>query len=532
MFKKISLAVVGLMVVVAGTRLLAPVDDQVSANETQCQPIHKIMNLQSGMTLTGQIPIDVIAPTNATRVELFMDGKFLARTNKLATTGVWNSLLDTQFLPFGSRVYRLDAKIVTSDNVNCTTQAVEVVGVNTLQPPQPPFRLTPNGWTGQVNGTVNFTVDQVLVTGTAAVKPFIQVFWEAGGVGSVAAISNSAARYSAGPVNGTGVVRGKVLYAGQEWRLEAPVSVFTTNTTTTTPSTTTNANQPPPQPLGDSTLTQQLTTATSVDEVITVLQPDPTKPPEVNEPSQAIAAVLASDEQLKICMIERLGEQGVQALLRANRRPTPYEFNSFQACFAAKKNVVPSIFAPKEPAAVKNLPESKTVSLGELKNQTIKTPDDNQEKEVLVFSGKAAPGSVVLLYVFSEPLVLTTTADADGNWSYELEDPLAPGEHEVYAVVDRGDGEYERSPLASFAVQTASASESNPNGYGLRLAAEPTIGANNRSLNLFVASTVAIVGILLVITFVVLLRTIRKQKTAKLAEFSSMDDHNPDVPNE
>ena len=75
----------------------------------------------------------------------------------------------------------------------------------------------------------------------------------------------------------------------------------------------------------------------------------------------------------------------------------------------------------------------------------------------MVVTGKAKPFQTVLVYIFSEPLVMTTTADADGNWSYELENPLEPGQHEVYAVVDEGDGQYKKSDPWGFIIGRAEA---------------------------------------------------------------------------
>lgn len=56
------------------------------------------------------------------------------------------------------------------------------------------------------------------------------------------------------------------------------------------------------------------------------------------------------------------------------------------------------------------------------------------------FSGKAEPNALITLTIHSDPLVFTTTSDADGNWSITLEKPLPKGSHTLYITVTK-DGE-------------------------------------------------------------------------------------------
>lgn len=49
--------------------------------------------------------------------------------------------------------------------------------------------------------------------------------------------------------------------------------------------------------------------------------------------------------------------------------------------------------------------------------------------------GKASPGSVVTVTVYSTPQTMTVTADADGNWSITPTNPLETGPHNVVASV-------------------------------------------------------------------------------------------------
>lgn len=78
--------------------------------------------------------------------------------------------------------------------------------------------------------------------------------------------------------------------------------------------------------------------------------------------------------------------------------------------------------------------------------------------------GTCAPGAACLIYVYSYmPLVLTTIADENGDWSYDLGESLADGEHTVYVVVTDETGKIARksNPMSLFvsAAQAVSAED-------------------------------------------------------------------------
>jgi len=78
-------------------------------------------------------------------------------------------------------------------------------------------------------------------------------------------------------------------------------------------------------------------------------------------------------------------------------------------------------------------------------------------KKHLKLSGKAKPNSFVTIYIHSDPLVLTVKTDADGNWSYTLDEDIEDGKHEVYVAVTDSTGKIsdKSKPLAF--VKTAEA---------------------------------------------------------------------------
>jgi hypothetical protein len=60
-----------------------------------------------------------------------------------------------------------------------------------------------------------------------------------------------------------------------------------------------------------------------------------------------------------------------------------------------------------------------------------------EDRERLVFEGNALPNSYVTLFIYSTPVIATVRTDSSGTWSYELEQELENGEHQMYvATVD------------------------------------------------------------------------------------------------
>ena len=157
---------------------------------------------------------------------------------------------------------------------------------------------------------------------------------------------------------------------------------------------------------------------------------------------------------------------------------------------------MPSNFSPINPLAIKDLTVEETATVSKLENVTKK--DDSGDIQTLKISGKAEPNSIVIAYIYSDPLIITTSTDSDGNWQYTLEDPLEPGKHEVYAIVNRGDGTYKRSNPMSFLISTAGASAVNPNGLSLNLGETPTvtpIQSINGLIGYIVGSVIALIAV-------------------------------------
>ena len=95
---------------------------------------------------------------------------------------------------------------------------------------------------------------------------------------------------------------------------------------------------------------------------------------------------------------------------------------------------------------------SKEVTSAEVTDQKINT------RKRLHFSGKTIPNATITLYFHSDPFEATTTSDAEGNWSYELEKgKLGVGEHKIQvAVTDPTTGKIsEKSTAIAFTIVEA-----------------------------------------------------------------------------
>lgn len=63
-----------------------------------------------------------------------------------------------------------------------------------------------------------------------------------------------------------------------------------------------------------------------------------------------------------------------------------------------------------------------------------------EDKSKVVFEGVALPNSLVTIYIYSTPIVVTVKTDNNGNWNYELEEELENGEHQLYVATVNNTG--------------------------------------------------------------------------------------------
>jgi hypothetical protein len=127
---------------------------------------------------------------------------------------------------------------------------------------------------------------------------------------------------------------------------------------------------------------------------------------------------------------------------------------------------------PDTPSAAiaQTLPQkSQVVHVRELTK--VKSIGASSESSQLQISGTAMPDSQVMIYIFSDPIVVTTQADSDGEWSYTLQETLSGGEHKIFAVSKNSQAQYVRSrPIQFSIIPTAIAAESSD----FEIVVEPT----------------------------------------------------------
>ena len=460
----------------------------------------------STSTISGIANITVALSTSMIekpgKVVILLDGQEVgqARATQSSSYG-WSMQLPTRYLDPSQagqlKSYQLKAKLRYA-TFECYTNAISTLPVDNgglvsdfgLQPQSPQIE-TP------VNTTVPVSANIISPDFSGINFTQYALFdWATESRGTVSANNqNNITTFFAGPSAGEGKVKVVARFGKRVHDAAIPTRVLPADSpisTSTTPSTTTTTTSS-----GDATTT---TTTNNTGETTTTTT---TTDPETNEVVTEVqrTTTVETNTTTGSCAVAALGEERFNAINSGTARPTIEEINKLKACFALTRYILPSNFAPVAPAKVAELPVSSAIKIAALKNEI--REDGEKQKEVLRLSGTAAPNSTVVVYLFSEPLVLTTTADDNGEWVYELEDPLEPGDHTIYAVVDKGDGVFEKTDPFSFVIGTAEASAENPSGLSLALDERQTPQESSISTLLYVGSSAAMLAVISVIAFVV-----------------------------
>lgn len=134
----------------------------------------------------------------------------------------------------------------------------------------------------------------------------------------------------------------------------------------------------------------------------------------------------------------------------------------------------------------------------------------DEEAGPLKFSGKAAPGEVITLFIYSYlPMVLTTTADENGDWAYDLESGLVDGEHEVYVTVTDETGKIrsKSDPLAFFVAEASAVTSDEFFGQAVERSAVITPRDEvSRVFNWYIIGAIALILVALSAGIIIVLR--------------------------
>jgi len=91
---------------------------------------------------------------------------------------------------------------------------------------------------------------------------------------------------------------------------------------------------------------------------------------------------------------------------------------------------VDQVFTPVEDSL-----EQATSSVFRIKQWILSWAQAKNYSQPIIFKGKAKPGEVIVLYIYSDlPAIFTAKANDKGEWSYALENPLREGEHQLYVA--------------------------------------------------------------------------------------------------
>lgn len=227
-----------------------------------------------------------------------------------------------------------------------------------------------------------------------------------------------------------------------------------------------------------------------------------------NELSQTTLSTFGQiDAVLDKCLSATFGVSAYEKLVKDQARLSYEQVASARRCFSQRSSVIPDELAPIDPVKVKNLPINSTLKLDKIEQVA-----SNNSKAIRL-SGKARKNQTVIIYLFSDPVVLVAKADGDGNWEYTLKDPMEPGNHQAYVTVEYDDKSAVRSSTFGFAVAAAPKTATNPLGLSL------TLQKNTSKLVYvyYVAGTIIVVALALL----VIVRTMRRLDQSKHEDGSS-----------
>ncbi len=156
--------------------------------------------------------------------------------------------------------------------------------------------------------------------------------------------------------------------------------------------------------------------------------------------------------------------------------------------------ILPSKFKPEE------VPIDNDTSMGEVETQTSETG------QTVLMQGRAAPNTIVTILIYSNPVVVTVQADANGVWKYTLEEPLEAGEHTAYVVVPQEDGTQVRSAINTFIVPPVYASAED--GLNLKQGSLPE---SNAIGNFIVIAALLILDAIAILLFVYRMKNKKKE---------------------
>lgn len=156
--------------------------------------------------------------------------------------------------------------------------------------------------------------------------------------------------------------------------------------------------------------------------------------------------------------------------------------------------ILPSKFRPEA------VPVNDNFSFQDIVTET------SERGQAVIMQGKSISYAIISILIYSNPIVVTVQADANGVWKYVLEEPLEAGEHTAYIVVPQEDGSQVRSELNTFVVPPVYASVEDD--LNLRQAVVPE---SNTIRNFIVVTVLLIFDAIAILLFVYRMKNKKKK---------------------
>jgi len=149
------------------------------------------------------------------------------------------------------------------------------------------------------------------------------------------------------------------------------------------------------------------------------------------------------------------------------------------------------------------------------KVKRVELVDNDAGEKRLSLEGTAIPNSLITLYVYSTPVIVTVKTDERGEWSYTFDEELETGEHNVYVATVNNSG------------KLIARSESIPFTQSSDAAALGTFGIGDTSVteNSFIQENFILVVLAILLAAVLLTLMLKLNKVRKLNLYLHLKQH-------
>ncbi len=195
--------------------------------------------------------------------------------------------------------------------------------------------------------------------------------------------------------------------------------------------------------------------------------------------------------KVESCLNEKLGKRESENIKKGVFVPSEQQRIDGLTCFDLINSTQQS-FLPLPAEKVPFLREDGSV-IGIIQVQQVPVVVKNRRVGgTVLLSGNASPDTVITIYIYSDPIVVTTKTDANGEWIYELSEPLEGQSHVAYAVTKSSSGDSVRSSVFNFTVEATDISDIEYFAKETEVAKNPWLRYVRYSLALIVFATTGV----------------------------------------